>query len=311
LNDTQSYTAEEVANLLKITKLTVYKMISRGDLTGYRIGRKIRIDAADLDTYIRNSKNQSPSGLISLTTPAEIPSAGQNELIICGQDIILDSLTRHLEEKLPAIRFLRHHCGSVDGLIALYRGIVNIATANLWDRDTGKYNVPYVRRMLPGQRMVLINLASRTAGFYVTKGNPKAIHDWCDLTNSGVRLVNRECGSGARVLLDEKLRALNIDHREINGYEQEELSHTAVASHVARGAADVGIGIEKAALQVQKIDFIPLQQERCDLVIRKEDMDKPGFQAILSVLLSESFQSEISGMGGYDLSYTGKIIAET
>ncbi|MBP2643872.1 MAG: metal-binding protein, partial [Firmicutes bacterium] len=115
----------------------------------------------------------------------------------------------------------------------------------------------------------------------------------------------------ARVLLDEKLCYFNINHREINGYEQEELSHMAVASHVARGEADVGIGIEKVALQVEKIDFIPLQKERCDLVIRKEDQEKPWFQAILSVLQSESFQNEISGIGGYDLEYTGRIIAET
>jgi len=311
LNDTQSYTAEEIANLLKVTKFTVYKMISRGDLTGYRIGRKIRVDAADLDAYIRNSKNQSSSGLVSIENVDERVSTGQNELIICGNDIILDSLTKYLVGKVPAVRFLRQHCGSVDGLIDLYRGMVDIATANLWDRDTGKYNVSYVRRMLPGQRMILINLASRRVGFYVAKGNPKKVNDWFDLNTSEVRLVNRECGSGARVLLDEKLCYFNINHREINGYEQEELSHMAVASHVARGEADVGIGIEKVALQVEKIDFIPLQKERCDLVIRKEDQEKPWFQAILSVLQSESFQNEISGIGGYDLEYTGRIIAET
>ncbi|HEY3426713.1 MAG TPA: substrate-binding domain-containing protein, partial [Negativicutes bacterium] len=282
-----------------------------GDLTGYRIGRKIRVDASDLEVYIKKSKDQSPAGQPQLAKPAETPSPMRDELIICGQDMILDILTRHLEKKLPAVRILRNYCGSIDGLTALYHGTVNVATAHLWDSDTDSYNVSYVRRMLPGHRTLIINLAFRTEGFYVVKGNPKEIYDWPDLTKSGVRFVNRERGCGARVLLDEKLRTLDIDHAEIEGYNREEMSHMAVASCVARGEADVGLGIEKVALQVKGIDFIPLQKERYDLVIRKEDADKPNFQTLLSILKSDSFQNEIAGMGGYELSNPGKIVAET
>ncbi len=114
----------------------------------------------------------------------------------------------------------------------------------------------------------------------------------------GGRFVNRECGSGARVLLDEQLRAHGIDHRDIVGYNQEEMSHLAVASRIARGEADVGLGIEKAALQVREIDFVPLQKERHDLVIRREDADKPHFQALLTVLRPPGFRNEVDGMGG-------------
>jgi putative molybdopterin biosynthesis protein len=312
MGENKSYTAEEVANLLKITKFTVYEMIKRGDLTGYRVGRKIRIDASDLEAYIRKSKDQSPAAAHSQNAnPDENRYSARDELIICGQDMILDILARHLEKRLPAVRVLRNYCGSIDGLTALYHGTANVATAHLWDSDTDSYNVSYVRSMLPGHRALIINLAFRTEGFYVAKGNPKEIRDWPDLTKSGVRFINRERGCGARVLLDEKLRILDLDRSDIDGYEQEVTSHAAVASSVARGDADVGLGIEKVARQVQNIDFIPLQKERYDLVIRKEDAAKPHFQALLSVLQSASFRDEIAGMGGYDLSSFGKIVAET
>ena len=127
----------------------------------------------------------------------------------------------------------------------------------------------------------------------------------------GIHFVNRECGSGARVLLDEKLRINNIDRDQVYGYTDEEMSHLAVASRIARGEADVGLGIEKAALQVKELDFIPLQKERYDLIIRREDAEKPIFKALLAVLRSTAFHNELRGMGGYDLTHTGKIMAET
>jgi len=305
-----SYTPEEVATILKISRFTVYEMIKRGDLTAYRIGRKMRIEAPDLEAYIKKSKGQFPSQQHS--QPAAItPPASQEALIICGQDIILDILTRHLEKEMPQIRFLRNYIGSIDGLLALYRGAANVVTTHLWDSDTDTYNVPYVRRLLPGHKTLIINLVYRTEGFYVAKGNPKNIAAWQDLARQDVRFVNRERGSGARVLVDEQLRIQHIDHAEVNGYNHEEASHLAVASCVARGDADVGVGIEKAALQVSAIDFIPLKKERYDLVIRKEDAERPQFKAMLSILQSQAFRNEIAGMGGYDLSQTGKIMAET
>lgn len=307
MSDTNSYTPEEVANILKISKYTVYEMIKRGDLAAYRIGRKVRVQAPDLDNYIKKSK-----GIVSSAAPKQpsAPSTGQEALIICGQDVVLDILTRHLEKEFPQIKFLRNYVGSMDGLLALYRGLANVATAHLWDSDTGKYNSPYIRRLLPGHSALLINLVHRNAGFFVAKGNPKAILSWKDLTRPDVRIVNRECGSGARVLLDEQLKSHSLTIADIQGYSHVEMSHLAVASTVARGDADVGIGIEKAAQQVQGIDFIPLQVERYDIVIRKADADKPLFQALIAALRSKAFLNEVQGIGGYDLSQTGQIVDE-
>lgn len=304
-----SYTPEEVAKSLKISRFTVYEMIKRGELTAYKIGRKVRVEAGDLEVFKQKAKG--------IAAVAAQPAAGvqtyfspQDGLIICGQDVVLDILTRHLERQMPHIRFLRNYIGSIDGLMALYRGTANLVTAHLWDGDTNQYNLPYVRRLLPGHRAVIVNLVYREEGFYVPQGNPKGIYTWTDLTKNGTRFVNRERGSGARVLLDEQLRRLNIEHDIIQGYEREEMSHLAVASCVARGEADVGLGIEKAARQVSGVEFISLQREQYDLVIRKEDLSKPHFQAVLSVLKSPAYQKEIQGMGGYDISQMGDIIAE-
>jgi putative molybdopterin biosynthesis protein len=309
--DDISYTPEEVAKILKISRFTVYELIKRGELTAYKVGRKVRVEATDLENYKQISKGLQPNSFSASLPSVPPPFPTQDGLIICGQDIVLDILTRHLERQMPHIQFLRNYIGSIDGLMALYRGNANLVTTHLWDGDTDQYNTPYVRHLLPGHKAVIINLVYRIAGFYVAKGNPKAIITWSDLTKPGIQFVNRERGAGIRVLLDEKLHKMNIEHRSILGYQHEEMSHLAVASCIARGAADVGIGIEKAALQVAGIDFIPLQRERYDLVVRKEDLIKPHFQAVLTILKSVNFQNEIAGMGGYDISQMGDIIAET
>jgi len=310
MSNTIAYTPEEVAKILKISRFTVYEFIKRGDLTAYHIGRKLRIEATDLEKYMKNAKGISQIESPLANQIVNVPFAAQDGLIIYGQDAVLDVLTRHLEKKMPQVRFLRCFNGSMDGLIALYRGTANLITTHLWDGDTGEYNTPYVRHLLPGQRALIINLVYRQEGFYVAPGNPKNIKDWPDLIKPDIRFINREPGSGARVLLDEKFRQLNIDPRTILNYSQEETSHLAVASTVARGEADVGLGIEKAAMQVQNVEFIPLQKERYDLVMLRHDLNKPHFQALLSILRSPVFRNEIAGMGGYDVSRMGDVMAE-
>lgn len=309
--ETVSYTPDEIAKILKISRFTVYEMIKRGDLAAYRIGRKVRVEAPDLEVYIRKSKGNIPEQEQTETKPPHNTVPIQKDMIICGQDNILDILARHMEKELPQQRFLRNYIGSIDGLLALYRGTANVVTAHLWDSDTDTYNLPYVRRLLPGHRALIINLAYRMEGFYVRKGNPKSIKTWEDLARPSVRLVNRERGAGARVLLDEKLRALNINHENIIGYDYEEMSHLAVASSVARDKGDVGVGIETAALQVREIEFIPQQKERYDIIIRQDDANKPQFQTLLAVLRSKEFRDEIQGVGNYDLIHTGQILGQT
>lgn len=310
MSDPLSYSPEEIGKLLKISRSTVYELLKRGEIPSYRVGKKIRVSQTDLQAYMHAGnptvKNTASNTQVSLEKLI-IENQG---LIICGQDIILDVLTRYLEKRNPSLRSLRSYVGSIDGLLALYRGTASVSAVHLWDGETGEYNIPYVRRLIPGQQTVIINLVYRTQGFYVAPGNPKAIKDWSDLTREDVTFVNRDKGSGVRVLLDENLRNLNIDSRSIKGYEHEEMSHIAVASAVARGIADLGLGSEKAALQVPKVDFIPLKKERYDLVLYKNDLEKSNFQTLLSILRSDDFKDEINGMGGYDTSKMGEIVGE-
>ena len=316
-------TTQEVAEILNISKNTVYELIKRGELPSYRIGRKVRIDAIDIEEYKNKSRTNVKFKPI-MTERVEAPTSSQQNLrnflpvsnyksdfIICGQDILLDVLTRHLEGHPNGFQALRCYIGSYNGLVELYRGNVSVATAHLWDSDTGVYNIPYVRRILPGVPCVIVHLVCRMQGFYVAKGNPKNITSWKDLTRPDVVMINRERGCGVRVLVDEQLCKLGIPWQSINGYKSEALSHLAVASTVARGAADVAIGNEKVALQVQDIDFVPIQKERYDLIIKKDDINKPEFKAVLEILNSKEFQQELSGLGGYDISDMGQIVAIT
>lgn len=316
-------TPQEVADLLKVTKNTVYQLIKRGELNSYKVGKKIRIDMSDVEAYKNKDKtgkkqvSDIPNNQMQITQdlirelPAYKDKSQEDTLVICGQDICLDILSRHLEIHPQGTRSLRSYVGSYAGLYELYNGNAQIATVHLWDAETNQYNIPYVKYMMPATSAVIVHLAKRKQGFYVKKGNPKAITGWSDLMREDISLINREKGSGSRVLLDQHIKIQGLDSRNINGYERESVSHLAVASTISRGGADVGIGNEKAAQQVKGIDFIFLQEERYELVFKKEDMIKPAYQAIIDILRSDDFRLELEGIGGYDLSELGNITAIT
>ncbi|MBZ9692681.1 substrate-binding domain-containing protein [Clostridium sp. M14] len=316
MDSERSLTALEVSELLKINKNTVYELVKRGELPGYKIGKKLRIDEKDVFEYInnqksssRNSKNITKSYLkndVNINSEFKI----ENDIIISGQDIILEVLARHIEEKTDNIRVLRSNVGSYTSLCDLYNDKISISSSHLWDGDTNEYNTAYVRRLIPGIPCIIINLAYRRQGFYVAKGNPHNITTWDDLIKSDISIVNREKGSGTRVLLDEKLRLYNVEGESIKGYNFEQSSHLAVASSIAVGDGDLGIGIEKVAHQVSEIDFVPIQEERYDLIIKKASLKYPLYKLIIEIIQSKKFKKEIKGLGEYDLRDTGKILAE-
>ncbi|GGA27269.1 helix-turn-helix transcriptional regulator [Paenibacillus physcomitrellae] len=318
-----SYTTEEIAKLLKISKLTVYDLIKKGDLPAYRVGKQMRVDAADLEAFKNRSKGirttadvpSSPSGneaaSAASAAPPSLPQNGVRPLVITGQDISLDILAKHMERQIPGVRPLRSFVGSVDSLISMYRGQSDIVSTHLLDGDTGEYNLPYIRKFLIGSSYVVVHLLKRKAGLYVREGNPEGISGWGDLKRPGLRLANREKGSGARVLLDEQLRLLGIRGTDIQGYGREETNHLGVAGKVASGEADVGVGIEKAAMTVGGVDFIPLTDECYDLVLLKQQGNSGWIEAVLHIIRSDAFQSELRSISGYDLSETGTVLYET
>lgn len=318
LKEQKILTPEEVAGILKIAKNTVYELIKRGELTAYKVGNKVRVDQSDLNDYINRCKGiitnvvqSNPSEFqYNTMTPYPVPTTS-SQIILCGQDPTLDILANTLQNHPFGTSILRSHVGSFSGLIALYQDRCQISASHLWDGDQDVYNIPYVRRLIPGIPCVILRIAKRTQGFYVAKGNPKNITNWSDLTRSDVTMINREKGSGTRVLLDENLRLLSIDTRTVNGYNNEETSHLSIASSISRGKADVGMGNQTVANSVLNLDFIPLQRECYDIVIKKTNLNQPIYQLIYEIIGSQAFKDELEGLGGYDTSQTGLLVDET
>lgn len=321
MKEETSLTPQEVADILKISKGTVYLLAKRGELSSYRVGNKVRFGPSDVEDYkVRTRKEQIIRGS-SAANSMDVSSHDHFEefanpiaiqgMVISGQDIMLDILVRHLNVHTMGIPALRAYNGSYNGLYALYQGQVHVATAHLWDGEQQIYNKPFVKNMLPGVPAVLIHLARRMQGIYVASGNPKGIREISDVIRPGITIVNREKGSGTRVFLDEHLKRMGVFGSEIRGYHRESTSHLAAASIVARGGADLAFGSEKASRQVQGIEFIPVQMEDYDMVLRKEDLGKKEFQVLLQILRSREFVDELHGIGGYDLEDIGKIIYET
>ncbi|MGG4410807.1 helix-turn-helix transcriptional regulator [Niallia taxi] len=305
-----SYTIEEVSQLLKVSKLTMYDIVKKGEIPVFRVGRQMRIDADDLNAYIKNQKSNQiiPVKITDLESPRnEIKNP--HTIVISGQDMVLDILGKYME-KDSTYQALRSYTGSLNSLIAMYNGKNDIVSLHMFDGDTGEYNVPYLQRILVGQPYILLHLLSRRAGLYVKKGNPLNLSTWSDLKDKGVKLVNREKGSGARILLDEQLRIHKISSSDITGYQHEESNHYSVASAVSNGVADTGVGIEKAARMVG-IDFVPLITESYDLVMLKTPENELVINKVKNILSSAQFQAEIHSLGDYDISKTGTIIHET
>jgi len=323
----ETLTPQEVADMLKISKCTVYELIKRKELNGYKVGNKLRIDIDDVKEYKLNNRKYSEKKVnkniinevseksnleqFSNYSSYEEKNNTISNFVICGQDNILDILSRNLKHHPKGINVLRAYEGSYSGLCALYRNQVQAVAAHIWDGETGEYNTSFVKRMLPGIPAVIINLCYRVQGFYVAKNNPKQIKGWEDLRRDDVSIINREPGSGSRILLDEHLKQNGISASEVKGYKKETFSPTAIASAVARGSADLGIGTERTFIHSKEIDFIPIQKERYDLVIRKEDASNYPFKAIIEILTSENFKEEMRELRGYDLSDSGKIVGET
>ncbi|MGG0465148.1 substrate-binding domain-containing protein [Priestia aryabhattai] len=310
MKEERSYTTEEIAKLLRVSKLTVYDLINKGELPAYRVGRQKRIDSIDLENYIAKSKNQSSNQPTNQEhfSPNESSSSVQDNVIISGQDLTLDILANSIQTE--GFKTLRDYNGSLNSLIAMYNGKCTIVSSHLFDGDTGEYNLPFIKRILTGHTYMVINLVSRWAGLYVKPGNPKNIKTWEDFSKENITMINREKGSGARVLLDEQLRIRNMIPKDIKGYLKEETNHFSIATAVAQGIADVGVGIEKAA-KVVNVEFIPLIREQYDLVIMKSEENSKLIQSLLEILNSTDFKNKIHAIEGYDSSKTGSIVFET
>ncbi len=242
----------------------------------------------------------------SMRADEEVPSPGLPILRFAGShDLSVELLARLLAERVPPVTMSTDFVGSLGGLMAVARGEADIAGAHLWDEATGLYNIPFVQRVLPNRKVVLLNLVKRLQGFIVPTGNPQGLEHVADLTRPEVSFVNRQPGSGTRVWLDVQLKRAGVDPATIAGYDVEEATHLGVARAVAEGKATVGLGIQAAA-GAYGLDFIWLGQERYDLVVPGERWDDEGVAALRSVATSPSFKQALLALGGYEVSQTGE-----
>ena len=299
-------TVDDVAEMLQIGRNAVYELAKSGEIGSYKIGRKLRFTYEDVQEYIIASHQPMRQGTKSVALPPiSIPE--ENKFILCGQNMILDVLANYLSQE--GVCATRIYAGSYDSLLLLYKGHAHVAACNLWDGDSGEYNLPYISKLMPGVPTVVVRLLSRMQGFIVAKGNPKGIETWSDLADPNIVMINQERGVGARVLLDEHMRLLGIDPRTVSGYDNEARSRITSANAVANGRADVVVATEKVARQVDGVEFVPLQLEHIDLVMRSEVFDAEEAQKMMELLESEILREDFGGVNGYDISNMGRIVS--
>ncbi len=255
------------------------------------------------------SEGTSQNGEIEAELLVEEEDLFNTVVIIGSHDINIDILADEIRGQGHNIRISSGNVGSLGGLIALKKGTCHMAGSHLLDAETGQYNISYIKRYLKGVRISVFHLVLRDQGLIVAKGNPKGIKGIEDLAGSDIVFVNRQAGSGTRVLFDYNLGQLGIEPKAIKGYDHDEFTHMAVAVDVLSGAADCGMGIFAAARALD-LDFVPMVREQYDLVIPSAMVEQPNIKVVLDTIRSRHFRERVAALGGYDPSKSGELWRE-
>jgi putative molybdopterin biosynthesis protein len=247
----------------------------------------------------------------------DIDDIRQTLCVIGSHDPLLDELSdlfhsdigKSAQDTLhpSAMHLLSAHAGSMGGLMAIMRGEAQLAGIHLMDAESGVYNLPLLTRYFPDDSVVLVEGVRRMQGLLTSAGNPKKITGLSCLDRPGIRYVNRQGGSGTRILLDYQLDQLHIAPGRISGYTREEITHSGVAAQIAAGTADTGLAI-MAAARLFGLEFIPVAEECYDFAVRKDILETPLVRRFLALLKSAEFRRRLEIMGGYRLITPGKII---
>ena len=231
-----------------------------------------------------------------------LPKTQKPAVIFSGShDLALEGIAEHLEKH---VTLLSMPVGSLDGLVNLRQGLCQISGSHLLD-ESGEYNTPFVRHLFPDRDVEIVTLAYRTQGLMLASGNPKSIKKISDVAKPNVRFVNRNAGSGTRLWFDSELRKLRIPTDRINGYDTVVKTHTEAASLIASKKADVSLGLQAAAHR-HGLDFIPLFEERYDLVLPREN--EGALTPLLDYLQTARFRTELNALTGYSSTHSGEQI---
>lgn len=232
----------------------------------------------------------------------------RNTLVVIGShDPLLDELADMLHLGDPRLYMSSSHVGSMGGIMAIRRGEAHMAGCHLLDTADGTYNRSFIRKYFPKGDVKLVSCVGRQQGLMVARGNPLNICSFADISRQGIRYVNRQKGSGTRILTDYLCSREKVEPSDVYGYTREELTHTSVAAQIACGSADVGMGIYSAA-KLYDLDFIPICIEEYDLIIPNHAWDSPMVQQLLTILRSDAFREKILSMGGYTAEHPGQVL---
>jgi putative molybdopterin biosynthesis protein len=260
------------------------------------------------DGYVVEAHGQTSGATVRVRLSRD-RQAIEQAISVAGCDPAIFLAGEHMRQRRDQTSLVGWTMGSMAALQALQRGEVHVAGLHLFDPVTGESNLPFLRRLLKGSNYEVITFATWEEGLLVRTGNPRSIRAVSDVADPNVTLVNREEGSGARLLLDQRLRAAGINQDQVKGYGTTVASHFEVARAIASRQADVGVGIRSAA-QLYELDFVPLQAARYDLVVPKAYLKlHPTLSHLFETLVSRPFRNEIEALGGYDTSETGKLQA--
>lgn len=290
-----SYPAKIRHHLKKLEQAALVELVSTQVVGGF------------VEKYYRATAAAFAINLAITPTP---PAAGA-VVALGSHDPALERLAQLLADNSAVPALFTVPVGSLDGLIALRQGVGQLAGAHLPDDDGGSgfnrapdFNRAYVRRLFPGQAMTLLTLAHRQQGLLVAPGNPKQIEGLADLVRPELVFVNRQPGTGTRVWLEQQLGRLGLDLAGVNQYGRIARTHHEVAQTIVAGRADVGLGI-LAAAHMTGLDFIPLFEERYDLVLPTETIDEPLLQPLFDMLQTAVFRQAVQQLAGYDVTQTG------
>ena len=293
---------KEVAQYLGIHEKQVYALIKLKRVPCTRVTGKWVFPRKLIDEWIDSDAR------IGLKEARQKSKRIEGAYLASGSnDPILDMLQTYLKKSYPEFYIFSANTGSTEGLKALNMGYTDIAWSHLFDPKSGEYNIPFLSSYLPNVKPVVVNLFRRDLGFVVAPKNPFHIHGFEDLTQRGIRFINRQKGSGTRVLLDHHLKKFQISSSKINGYEKEVYTHFEVGLSILSKEADVGV----ATIAISKLlglPFIPITQESFDMILDQSTFFEKGIQAFIEILISQEFRNRVQRLGTYNFKNSGKVL---
>jgi excisionase family DNA binding protein len=296
------FNTKEVARYLDIHEKQVYALIKAKRIPATRVTGKWIFPKKLIDQWIETN---AKSGM------AEARKKGkriEGALLAAGSnDPVLDILNTFIKQSHPELFIFSANVGSTDGLKALNQGYTDLAWSHLLEPKSGEYNTPFLATYLPNLKPVVVNLFYRELGFLVAPENPLHFRGFEDLTKKKIRFINRQKGSGTRILLDHHLKNLNISSDEIQGYEREVYTHFEVGLAILAKEAEVGIATVSAS-KLLGLSFIPITQESFDMLMDQTTFFDRSVQAFIEVLKSKEFRTRVDRLGSYDFKNSGKIL---